>query len=112
MDKLEWKSTKQRIYMDTLVFKFKIKHNMPPDYLVSKLLYTRGATIRMFSNGDDFPLPRYNGTYTQNSLWHAGLNEFNKLKLNVKIVKWRLNGGKRKENSSIFKKFPALWTRS
>jgi hypothetical protein len=84
LDNLEWQSTKQRIYMNTLVFIFKIKHNMAPDYLSSKLLYTREATTHVLRNADDFRLPRYNRTYTQNSLWHAGLNEFNKLPLNVK----------------------------
>jgi hypothetical protein len=39
---------------------------------------------KLLRNADDFRLPRYNRTYTQNSLWYAGLNEFNKLPLNVK----------------------------
>jgi hypothetical protein len=86
LDNLEWQSTKQGIYMNTLVFIFKNKHNMAPDYLSSKLLYTREATTttHVLRNADDFRLPRYNKIYTQNSLWHAGLNEFNKLPLNVK----------------------------
>jgi hypothetical protein len=84
LDNLEWQSTKQRIYMNTLVFIFKIKHNLAPNYLASKLLYTREATTHVLRNADDFRLPRYNRTYTQNSLWHAGLNELNKLPLNVK----------------------------
>jgi hypothetical protein len=75
---------KQRIYMNTLVYMFKIKHNMASDYLGSKLLYTSEATIHVFRNADDFRLPRYNRTYTQNYLWYAGLIEFNKLPLNVK----------------------------
>jgi hypothetical protein len=33
LDNVEWQSTKQRIYMNTLVFIFKIKHNMAPYYL-------------------------------------------------------------------------------
>jgi hypothetical protein len=43
---LNLQSTKQRIYMNTLVFIFKIKNNMAPDYLTSKILYTREATTR------------------------------------------------------------------
>jgi hypothetical protein len=84
LDNLDWQSTKQRIIMNTLVFMFKIKHNRASDYLASKLLYTSEATIHVLRNADDFRLPRYNRTYRQNSLWHAGLNEFNKLLLNVK----------------------------
>jgi hypothetical protein len=84
LDNLEWQSTKQRIYMYTLVFIFKINHNMATDYLASKLLYTREATTCVLRNADDFRLPQYSRTYTQNSLWHAGLNEFNKLSLNMK----------------------------
>jgi hypothetical protein len=45
LDNLGWQSKKQRIYMNTLVFIFKIKHNMAPD-LASKLLYTWEATTR------------------------------------------------------------------
>jgi hypothetical protein len=81
---LEWQSRKQRIYMNTLVLIFKIKHNMAPDYLASILMYTREATTHVLRNADDFRLQRYNRTYTQNSLWHAVLDEFNKLPLNVK----------------------------
>jgi hypothetical protein len=69
LDNLEW----QRIYMNTLVFIFKIKINMAPDYLASKLLYTIEATTRVLRNAVDFRLPRYNRTYTQNSLWDARL---------------------------------------
>jgi hypothetical protein len=47
LDNLEWQSTTQRIYMNMLVFIFKIKHNMAPDYLASKLLYTREATTHV-----------------------------------------------------------------
>jgi hypothetical protein len=64
LDNLEWQSTKQLIYMNKLVFIFKIKHNMAPGYLASKLLYTRGAITYVLRNADDFRLPRYNRTYT------------------------------------------------
>jgi hypothetical protein len=52
--------------MNTLVFIFKIKHNMAPDYLASKLLYTREATTHVLRNADDFRPPRYNRAYTHN----------------------------------------------
>jgi hypothetical protein len=67
--------------MNTFVFIFKIKNNMAPDYLTSKLIYTREATTRVLRTADDFRFPQYNRTYTQNSIWHAGLN---KLPINVK----------------------------
>jgi hypothetical protein len=94
LDNLEWQSTKQLIYMNTLVFIFKIKNNVAPDYLTSKLLYTREATTCVLRNADDFRLPRYYRTYTKNSLWHDGLNEFNKLPINVETS----------ENLNYFKK--------
>jgi hypothetical protein len=107
LDNLEWQSTKQRIYMNTLVFIFKIKHNMAPDYLASKLLYTREATTHVLRNADDFRLPRYNRTYTQNSLWYAGLNEFNKLPLNVKSSD-NLNYFKEQVKEHLKLKYP-IW---
>jgi uncharacterized protein YbdZ (MbtH family) len=36
-------------------------------------------TTRVLRNADDFRLPKYNKSYTQNSLWHAGLDEFDKI---------------------------------
>jgi hypothetical protein len=66
LDNLEWQSIKQRIYINRLVFIFKIKHNMAPDYIASKLTYTSEATTRFLRNVDDFRLSRYNRTYTHN----------------------------------------------
>jgi hypothetical protein len=68
LNNLEWQSKKQRIYMNTLVFIFKIKNNMAPDYLTSKLIYTREATTRVLRNADDYRLPRYNRTYLHTEL--------------------------------------------
>jgi hypothetical protein len=78
---------------------------MAPDYLASKLLYTREATTHVLRNADDFRLSRYNSTYTQNSLWHAGLNEFNKLPLNVKSSD-NLNYFKEQVNEHLKLKHP------
>jgi hypothetical protein len=84
---------------------FKIKNNMAPDYLSSKLIYTREATTCVLRNADDFHLPRYNRTYTENSLWHAGFKKFNKLPINVKTSE-NLNYFKEDIRKHLKLKFP------
>jgi hypothetical protein len=58
-------------------------------------------------HADDFRLPRYNRTYTQNSLWHAGFNEFNKLPTSVKTSE-NLNYFKEEVKKHLKLKYP-IW---
>jgi hypothetical protein len=44
-----------------------------------ELTYNRDATTRNLRNADDFRLPAYQKTYTQNSMWYDGLKLFNEL---------------------------------
>jgi hypothetical protein len=58
LDVLEFHSVKQRVNFNTLILVFKIKNNMVPEYMYDELTYNRDA--------DDFRLPAYKKTYTQN----------------------------------------------
>jgi hypothetical protein len=48
---------------------------MVPTYLQDEILYTREATTRTrtLRIADDLRLPRYQRSYTQNIIWHDGL---------------------------------------
>jgi hypothetical protein len=50
-----------------------------PEYLNDKITYNRAAKTRILRNRDDFRLPTYKKTYTQNSMWYGGIKLFNKL---------------------------------
>jgi hypothetical protein len=69
---------------------------MAPNYLASKLLLTSEATTRVLRNADDFRLPNDNKSYTQNSLWHAGLDDFNKLPITAVKQNENLNFSKKR----------------
>jgi exonuclease III len=79
LDVLEFHSVKQRVNFNTLILVFKIKNNMVPEYMNDELTYNRDATTRNLRNADDFRLPAYKKTYTQNSMWYDGLKLFNEL---------------------------------
>jgi hypothetical protein len=79
LDVLEFHSVKQRVNFNTLILVFKIKNNMVPEYMNDKLTYNRDATTWNLRNADDFRLPAYKKTYTQNSMWYDGLKLFNEL---------------------------------
>jgi hypothetical protein len=60
---------------------------MVPTYLQDEILYTRETTTRTLRNADDFGLPRYKlikRSYTQNMIWHDGLQLFNELPTEAK----------------------------
>jgi hypothetical protein len=59
---------------------------MVPTYLQDEILYTREATTRTrtLRIADDLRLPRYQRSYTQNIIWHDGLQLFNELPTEAK----------------------------
>jgi hypothetical protein len=47
-----------------------IKNNLVPEYVNDEITYNRDETIRILRYKDDFSLPTYKKTYTQNSMWN------------------------------------------
>jgi hypothetical protein len=47
--------------------------------IFDEIIYNRDATTSILRNKDDFRLPTYKKTYTQNSMWYDGLKLFNEL---------------------------------
>jgi hypothetical protein len=44
-----------------------------------EITYNSDATTSILRNKDDFRLPTYKKTYTQNSMWYDGFELFNEL---------------------------------
>jgi hypothetical protein len=84
LDALKMLSVQQRVNFNTLILIFKIRNKMVPTYLQDEILYTHEATTRTLRNADDFRLPRYQRSYTQNMIWHDGLQLFNELPTEAK----------------------------
>jgi Reverse transcriptase (RNA-dependent DNA polymerase) len=84
LDTLKLHSIKQRVNFNTLVLVFKMKNGMVPSYMQDEVLFTRNATTRTLRNAEDFRLPRYLKTTTQNMIWHDGLRMFNELPPSIK----------------------------
>jgi hypothetical protein len=76
-----------------------------------EITYNRDATTRILRNNDDFRLPTYKKTYTQNSMWYDGLKLFNEL---TSAMKEERNLEKFRETIFIWLKqrFPVTWIKS
>jgi hypothetical protein len=81
---LQNQEERRLVNFNTLVLVFKMKNGMVPNYMQDEMLFTRDATARTLRNADDFRLPRYQKTSTQNMIWHNGLRMFNALQPSVK----------------------------
>jgi hypothetical protein len=84
VDALKMLSVQQRVNYNTLILIFKIHNKMVPTYLQDEILYTREATTRTLRNADDFRLPRYQRSYTQNMIWTAARQNENETSKDLK----------------------------
>jgi hypothetical protein len=107
LEVLDLHTIKQRVNFNTLILIFKIKNNMVPHYMNDEITYNRDATTRTLRNTDDFRLPTYTKTYTQNSMWYDGLKLFNELMPEVKQEQ-NLEKFKRSIFSWIKQRFPVM----
>jgi putative cell wall-binding protein len=70
---------KKRVYYNTLTMIFKIDRGELPEYLSINLIRVRDSHTRTTRSGNDFVLPRFTKTSTQNSLFYKGVNLYNEL---------------------------------
>jgi hypothetical protein len=75
------------------------------------ITYNIDATTRILRNKDDFRLPTYKKTYTQNSMWYDGLKLFNEL---TPAMKEHRNLERFKETifNWLKQRFPVVWIKS
>jgi hypothetical protein len=79
LDVLDFHSIKQQVNFNTLILIFKIKNHLVPEYMNDEITYNRDVIPRILRNKDDYRLPTYKKTCTQNSMWYDGLKFFNVL---------------------------------
>jgi hypothetical protein len=76
---LQMMSVKQRVYLNTLVLIYKMKNTMLTKYMSDEVQLNRQVAEKVLRNADDFRLPKYNKSCTENTMWHNGLKFFNEL---------------------------------
>lgn len=77
LDKCDLLSVKQRIYFNVLMFMFKIKRNLLPQYLTT--LFKRNCDVQPYTlrNNEQFRLPNFRTAQAQTSLTYKGAQVFN-----------------------------------
>lgn len=87
LETLQWLNVTQRISFNVLITIFKIKHQLLPNYLHKNIIYNNQIHDYNLRRGDDFKLPKFMKTTTQNNIFYKGLKEFNKLPYEIKSEK-------------------------
>ena len=60
LDTLNWLNVRQIISYNVLVFIFKMKLNMIPEYLMKNVSFVKNRTSRLLRNQNDFDIKRKN----------------------------------------------------
>lgn len=79
-----WMSIKQRIYYQTFIFIFKMKLNLLPTYLTKNIKYRGECHNHPVRGENNFHLPSLMKTSSRNTVFHKGLQMFNKLPSDIK----------------------------
>ena len=84
---LGWFSVKQRLYFLTMPFIYKLSKGLMPDYF-NEFVTLRSEIHNYFTRSrNQFNINRTRYTNTMLSLFHKGLNEFNKVPVTIKNAK-------------------------
>lgn len=79
LETLKWLSVHQKILFNVFVIVFKLKLNLYPDYLCSRLVYNGDIHNYNLRNISNFRLNFFRNEKTKNMLLYKGLNLFNNL---------------------------------
>lgn len=85
LDKLNWLSVYQRLIYKTILYVFKIKYKLVPQYLVRNLIYVGDSQPYELRNMDNFRLPAVNRCSAQNQIMYKGLKLFNEMPSFIKL---------------------------
>lgn len=99
LETLAWMSIRQRIVYNTLIYIFKIRHNILPKVLCDKIHYVSDRHNYPVRSADDFSIYRTKKTSTKNSIFYNGLQQFNGLPDEIK----------KEKNLSSFKKLLSFY---
>lgn len=101
LDTLHWQSVRQRLTYNTLTMIHKINNNLLPQYLKTNLKTVHETSRYNTRNKNNFRLPFYKKSKTQNNIFYKGVKQYNELNSEIKNEK-RMN---------IFKKKLNIWIR-
>lgn len=79
LETLQWMNIKKKITFNALIFVFKVKHNMFPEYLRNAVPTVNQVQPYQLRHGSNFRLDKYRKAHTQNSIMYKGLKLFNSL---------------------------------
>lgn len=77
-------SVNQLIIFRTLIFIFKIVHNLVPNYLSNKITYRNETNERILRNGNQINLIAAHKSCSQNALFFKGIKLYNSLPVNLR----------------------------
>lgn len=83
---LQWLSIKQRVYLNTLVFVFKLVRNILPSYMNKYLVYNKDIHNYETRIVNNFRLPANTKSISQNSFFYKGLKLYNGLPDEAKVL--------------------------
>jgi hypothetical protein len=86
LNTLQWMSVEQRLYYMTMIFMFKMVHNMLPVYF--KCLIKFNYQVHRYSTRDkpDLNITKVMLSRTMNSIFYKGMKEYYELPMNLKML--------------------------
>jgi hypothetical protein len=84
LDTLKWQSMKQRIEFNTMIFIFKIVHNMAPENLCNNISYVRDSHQHDTRSSNNICLPNMTMATSQNCIFYKGIKAYNNLSVEIK----------------------------
>lgn len=79
LNTLQWMSVYERLYLNAMIFIFKILNNLLPTYFEEFLVYNSQIHSYQTRTNANFYLPKFNLSRSMKSLFYKGLKDFNKL---------------------------------
>lgn len=79
LNELKWMSINQRLHYNVLVYVFKIKNKLTPEYLCKKLEYNRDFHNRNTRNREELRLPNIKTEFARKTIFYNGIKMFNQL---------------------------------
>jgi hypothetical protein len=101
---LDWMSIKQKLAFNAFVFIYRVKNGQLPNYLDSRMNFGHQIHHHNLRNNNNFRLPKYNKTMSQNNLFYKGLKLFNEITDEIKNVE-NLNEFKKRIGHYVKMKF-------
>lgn len=80
LELLDVLDVKQRVYYNTLIFVYKMKMSLLPQYLSRNLVYVQSVQPYVLRSNDQFRLPHARSAFAQNCLFYKGVQLFNDMR--------------------------------